>query len=96
MMGDGNLFAGRETCKTIVYNVQSLLNNKYLHAGQLMAMSIFQGGSGPCCLAESLYGYIVTGLPGLCIDIADISDPLLQEDLLKVCTYEYMHAIHSA
>ena len=28
MMGDGNLFAGRETYKTIVHNVQSLLNNK--------------------------------------------------------------------
>ena len=64
MAKDGNIFQGTENSRCLVHNVQALASRKFFCAGQLVVVSLANGGPGLACLAEAVFAYIGNGIQG--------------------------------
>ena len=62
----------------------SLLNNEFKIAGEVMVMSIIQGGPAPAFIAPSAYAFL-TGQP---LDVDSVADP--ERDLLRQVSHLWM------
>ena len=51
-----------------VISTTAMTENEYLHLENVMAASIFQGGSSPCFLKLWVYSYMVSGQLYLAVD----------------------------
>ena len=63
----------------------AISENEFFIAGNLMAMSVVQGGPAPCFLAKWVYDYVAFGLSdGLDLNIDDVKSVTLKGNLSKV------------
>ena len=62
MFNSGSLFQGESHKRSVVHNVSALCNNEFKVAGNIIAMSLVQGGKSPSCLSPSLYAYMIGGI----------------------------------
>ena len=64
--------------------------NLYHKIGQLLAMSVVQGGSGVHALGESVYRYLsATPVSDIIVSITKVPDPEVKKMLEKVCNFHY-------
>ena len=67
------------------HNPQALMKRKYFYAGQFIALSLANGGSGFPCLSETVYSYLCHGLDlKVYPTVDDLPDTDMKEQLEKV------------
>ena len=66
--------------------MDALASEEYTIAGELMSMSIVQGGPAPCFLKRYIYFHIAKGVVSLSADVYDdiVSDLYLKDVIQKV------------
>nr|XP_023696128.1 G2/M phase-specific E3 ubiquitin-protein ligase-like isoform X2 [Paramormyrops kingsleyae] len=78
------MFTGSDYERVLECHMCSLKENSYFYAGQLIAMSIVQGGPSPHFFAPVLYQAIVSGAESVQADIEDIHDHEIKSLLSEV------------
>lgn len=69
-------------------NMDALAREEFKIAGELMSMTIVQGGPAPCFLKQHVYLYIAKGLDSLSASVADdVVEDLYLTDVIKVVLY---------
>ena len=73
-LSDPNLFVESVVGNGFVpaHSTTGLINKHYIYIGNLISMSIVQGGPGPTCFADWVYDYMVHGIDGLHISKENI------------------------
>ena len=56
-----NMLVGPDHSKSLAHDGSLLAKRSFLHLGQLLAMTILQGGLGAPCFSKPVVGYILTG-----------------------------------
>ncbi|KAK6494049.1 G2/M phase-specific E3 ubiquitin-protein ligase-like, partial [Huso huso] len=78
------MFDGPENQHTLSCHAESLKNNSYLYAGQLIAMSIVHGGPSPHFFAPVLFQAVALGPDNVHAAIEDITDTDIKRQLSEV------------
>ena len=85
---DNSIFQGPCERRSFKHNPQALLERKYYYAGQLIALSLANGGPGFPCLSEAVYSYLCYGLNVRILPtMDDISDDDIKNKLEQVCIF---------
>ena len=64
------------------------MEKKYFYAGQLIALSLANGGPGFPCLSEAVYSYLCYGLNlRVYPSMDDLPDDDIKDKLEQVCTF---------
>lgn len=58
-----------------------------MNSGQMMAVSIVNGGPGPQCFSKAVADCICYGMPKVRATIADVPDGIVQQQLRLVCEF---------
>ena len=67
-----------------VVNMDALAKEEFKYAGELMSMSIVQGGPAPCFFRNCVYLYMAKGVDGITADIAgDVVEDLHFKDVIS-------------
>ena len=83
---DNSIFQGPCGARSFEHNAQTLMEKKYFYAGQLIALSLANGGPGFSCLCEAVYSYLCYGLTlRVYPTMEDIPDDDIKEKLEQVC-----------
>lgn len=69
MVQKSGLFTGEGENIALTHNVAHLQNDLYGLAGQIMAMSLLQGGPGLGCLSQTMYHYMTSDKPQATLDV---------------------------
>ncbi len=78
-LNDPSLFSGPAFSKVPLHNTAALLQRHFKYVGNVLAMSLIQGGPAPICFASWVYEYIANGLERM-----EINDDELSSDSVKV------------
>ena len=62
---DPALFSGPCERRAVQHNTTALLQKEFRHVGNLISMSLVQGGPGPMCFVPWIYDYLSLGVDGL-------------------------------
>jgi hypothetical protein len=84
---DNSILQGPCGTRSFKHNPQALMEKKYFYAGQLIALSLANGGPGIPCLCEAVYSYLCYGLNlRVYPTMLDIPDDDIKEKLEQVRT----------
>lgn len=86
MMNNNSVFVGPEDCKTVIHSMKNLANRTYFYCGQIMAVSVMQGGPGPSCLSHAVVDYLTYGLAKVSVSKDEITDDVLKDRIKAVST----------
>ncbi|XP_006825266.2 G2/M phase-specific E3 ubiquitin-protein ligase-like, partial [Saccoglossus kowalevskii] len=82
------IFEGDQLTRVFSHNVRLISDMMYFKAGQLVAMSLLNGGPGLQCMADLVYNYMIGIEPGnLTIDLIPDSD-------MRVRVQEVKHQLY--
>ncbi|XP_077864568.1 G2/M phase-specific E3 ubiquitin-protein ligase-like [Saccoglossus kowalevskii] len=81
------IFEGDQLTRVFSHNVRLISDMMYFKGGQLVAMSLLNGGPGLQCMADSVYNYMIGIEPGnLTIDLIPDSDMRVRVQELQKCS----------
>lgn len=94
VMSNSMFFQGLMDAKVPTHNMSALLRDTFVYIGQMMAMSIMQGGSGPKCLAHPVVDYLLYGsYRHSSVSVSDIPDEDVKEKLSLVSSTQ-LQCVH--
>lgn len=80
---ESGMLVGSPTAKCFSHDGSLLASKSYKHLGQLVAMTLLQGGFGVPCFCVPVVDYILTGR-AITATADDVPDELMRESLNKV------------
>ena len=84
-MRNNNLFEGPDNCRIPVHNMAELEKRTFKYIGQMIAVSVVQGGPGPQCLSPAVVDYLSYGIEKILATSEDVPDTEIKYKLKMVC-----------
>ena len=78
------LFHGREDCRVPIPNQAELERHTYQHVGEMIAVSLVNGGPAPSFFAPSVVEYIVHGMSKVKATVSEVPSQRIKNKLEKV------------
>lgn len=85
VMLNNSLFTGLPECRGIVHSMKSLQAKYFYYVGQMIAVSILNGGPGPGCLSHAVVDYLTYGFKKVNATIEDVPNLAIQDHIKLVC-----------
>lgn len=79
-----SLLVGLPTRKVLLHNALAMSKGHYRCMGEMIVMSLIQGGPGPACFSPTVIDYVLGGIARVRPSIDDIPDCHIQEVMKKV------------
>ena len=91
IMMNNSLFTGPPECRGVLHSMKSLQMRSFYYVGQMIAVSILNGGPGPGCLTHAIVDYLTYGLKKVNATIEDVPNVVIQKYMKSVsfCVHNY-------